>query len=66
MQLARSFLYRDHKVNLLINQFQNRGYVYIDNILIDYINNAKIDQLTAYAEKMIDQKKYGNIFNTSF
>ena len=63
MILARSLVYKGCKINLVINQIQDRGLIYIDGIIADYVDNAKIDQLEKKAKKLIDLRKDGNIFN---
>ena len=66
MLLARSSVYKEHKINLVINQTQDRGLIYIDGIISDYIEYAKIDQLERIAKSLIDKREDGNIPNIMY
>ena len=43
---------------------QDRGLIYINGIIADYIDHSKIDQLEKYAKILIDKREDGIIFNT--
>ena len=63
MLLAKSYLYRGRKISLRIDKISDKGYVYIDGVLVAIKITNHIGVLQSKAETEVDKEMYGNIYD---